>query len=307
MKKDIVFITTGDLDGIGLEVSSKALQRIQLESNKKIIFCRSSKSDTKHIKSVQQLGFKTTCSFSDAIESKDNLVDLSSSLSPVEWVIDAAKYCSSNCSSAIVTAPMSKTLIQNQGYQYLGHTDILKDISNTKNVFMTFVGDKFSVLLVTAHIPFNKVETALTEELVEKAICASHDFVIKNNDHRPLAILGLNPHSGENGLIGSYEQSRLLKIIKKLNSDFNIAGPIVPDAAFLKDNWSKYSLFVSLYHDQGLIPFKLVHGQESGVHISLGLPFLRTSVDHGTAKDIFGLDKANPASMTQAISWALNS
>ena len=107
--------------------------------------------------------------------------------------------------------------------------------------------------------------------------------------------MGLNPHAGEKGIIGNCEAD----LFRKLPSAFS--GPLVPDAAFLKKNWKTYSLYLCLYHDQGLIPFKLVHGQDSGVHITLGLPFLRTSVDHGTAEDIFNKNVANHASMLEAI------
>ncbi|MEK6554999.1 MAG: 4-hydroxythreonine-4-phosphate dehydrogenase PdxA, partial [Bdellovibrionota bacterium] len=123
---------------------------------------------------------------------------------------------------------------------------------------------------------------------------------------KPLALVGLNPHSGEGGLIGNEEISVLNPVLKSLNEKgLKIEGPLVPDSAFLKTNWKKYSFFICPYHDQALIPFKMIHGQDMGVHMTLGLPFVRTSVDHGTAKDIFNKNKANPGSMIDAIKWAM--
>ena len=161
---------------------------------------------------------------------------------------------------------------------------------------MGFIGKEFNVVIATDHIALKTVESKLTKKLIEQAIKACIDLKKLNNDKRPVCVLGLNPHAGEKGIIGSYEKSFLNKIISK-----NLVGPMSPDAAFFKSNWKKYSSFLALYHDQGLIPFKMVHGQDSGVHITLGLPFIRTSVDHGTAKDIFNKNVANSHSMRDAI------
>ena len=120
-----------------------------------------------------------------------------------------------------------------------------------------------------------------------------------------MALVGLNPHAGEKGLIGKFESENLKPVLTQIKKKHSVEGPLVPDAAFFDDNWKKYSTYVCLYHDQGLIPFKMVHGQDSGVHLTLGLPFIRTSVDHGTAKNIFGKNKANPNSMIEAVDWAI--
>jgi 4-hydroxythreonine-4-phosphate dehydrogenase len=122
----------------------------------------------------------------------------------------------------------------------------------------------------------------------------------------PIGLLGLNPHAGDSGLIGQEEQTVISKAMKQLfELGIPVVGPLVPDAAFQKENWGKYSTFVACYHDQGLIPFKSIHGFDSGVHLTLGLSLKRTSVDHGTAKDIFGKNKANPGSMVSALRWAI--
>ena len=122
-----------------------------------------------------------------------------------------------------------------------------------------------------------------------------------------MALVGINPHAGEDGLIGNEELDVFLEAIKIAKSKkIPIEGPLVPDAAFLKENWSKFSVYICPYHDQGLIPFKLVHGHKSGVHITMGLPFIRTSVEHGTAKKLFGKNKAYYESMLEAIKWSID-
>jgi 4-hydroxythreonine-4-phosphate dehydrogenase len=121
---------------------------------------------------------------------------------------------------------------------------------------------------------------------------------------RPMALVGVNPHAGENGLIGK-EEIWMAKLIRQSQSRHPIEGPLVPDSAFLPKNWGRYSLYVVPYHDQGLIPFKMIHGFDSGVHLTLGLPFVRTSVDHGTAKELFAKDKARFGSMQDALLTAI--
>ena len=149
--------------------------------------------------------------------------------------------------------------------------------------------------MASDHLPLEKVSQFLNKKTIEQAIQSARLFKKFIGSKKKIAVLGLNPHAGENSMLGNFEKKYLNKLTKDL------VGPLVPDAAFLKSNWDKYSCYVCMYHDQGLIPFKTVHGQDCGVHITMGLPFLRTSVDHGTAFDIFNKDLANPASMLDAI------
>ncbi len=160
---------------------------------------------------------------------------------------------------------------------------------------MGFVGKEFNVLLATDHISLSSVESQLLNGEFKKALRSADLFRKMLKDKRKIGVLGLNPHAGEKGIIGNCES----RLFKKLPPQFE--GPLVPDAAFLKKNWKRYSVFQCLYHDQGLIPFKMQHGQDSGVHVTIGLPFIRTSVDHGTAEDIFNKNIANCSSMLEAI------
>jgi 4-hydroxy-L-threonine phosphate dehydrogenase PdxA len=128
---------------------------------------------------------------------------------------------------------------------------------------------------------------------------------LRGGDRKPIGILGLNPHAGDSGLIGQEEKLVIQPAVEKLKKNgFLVEGPLSPDAAFFPPSWKRYCFYVATYHDQGLIPFKLAH-QHSGAHLTLGLPIWRTSVDHGTAKDIYGKNLANPQSMVDAIKWSI--
>jgi 4-hydroxythreonine-4-phosphate dehydrogenase len=209
----------------------------------------------------------------------------------------------------IATAPLSKTEIIDCGFSDIGHTEILKRVANIEDTHMAFVGSKFNVVLATGHASVSKAITQLDERRLLSAISAANQLIPllpSRKTKHTIALLGLNPHAGEGGLIGHEEVEYFDKALKKANKmDISIEGPLVPDAAFLEENWKKYSAFVCPLHDQGLIPFKMIHARSGGVHITLGLPFIRTSVDHGTAKNIFGKNIADPSSMLEAIKWAI--
>jgi 4-hydroxythreonine-4-phosphate dehydrogenase len=306
-------ITTGDLDGIGMEVTAKSFRNLGPQNKVHFLVWRGAKSKPKDFRSLNQ-NFKTVSFrksslaleyFLSAEMTSSTLVEIISEDSPALWVEQTAKWCFAKHIHGMVTGPLSKTEIYRAGLKDMGHTDILKRVSGIKKVHMGFLGDQFNVVLTTAHIPILKVPSSLTEEVILDGLNAANTLRLGLSGAKrklPIGILGLNPHAGEEGLIGDEELNLfpgVLKAAKRL--DIPVAGPLVPDAAFFKPFWKKYSVYLALYHDQGLIPFKLVHGQDSGVHVSVGLPFVRTSVDHGTAKDIFGKGKANPSSMEDAI------
>ena len=306
-----IALTTGDVDGIGFEVTAKALHKIGPQKGVQFILWRAEGASPKYLKLIDQ---KFTRIVVDSLEEAlkiegPYLLDIASDLSPAKWVEITAKACYQKKLDGMATAPLSKTSIIESGMKDLGHTDILKRISKTRNVHMSFIGNKFNVVLATGHLPIANITKHISFSVVAQALL--HANVLRENlptaqKKKPIAVLGLNPHAGEQGLIGNEE----LLIFDNLHSfakekKIPIEGPLVPDAAFFPVNWKKYSVYVALYHDQGLIPFKMIHGQDSGVHISLGIPFVRTSVDHGTAKDIFGKNVANPSSMIDAIRWAI--
>ncbi len=320
-----ILITTGDVDGIGFEVTAKSLIQLGPQNGTVFFLYRSVDIDNKkHQIYFQKLDkkferivvddSKQAFEFFELMKnakdlSKKVLIDIASELSPAHWVELAAEACFNREAEALVTGPISKTCIREAGYKDIGHTDILKRISGATSVHMGFVGKYFNVVLATSHIPLSQVSGKLNFKSVSDALLNANSLrksLPKSEQKKPIAVLGLNPHSGEEGMLGS-EEAAIFPNLKQfaLENKIPILGPLVPDAAFLKQNWSKFSVYLTMYHDQGLIPFKTIHGQDSGVHCTLGIPFIRTSVDHGTAKDIFGKNKANHRSMTEALEWAL--
>ena len=213
------------------------------------------------------------------------------------WFRDAVSLAQDESVAALVTGPVSKGRFK--PYGCMGHTGLLAQMTGRK-ILQGYIGDELAIVLATDHVPLSAVESVLSKKLVSQAVAAAlqlRELLPASRRRRPLALMGLNPHAGEGGMIGRYEQS--------LKLTHGVLGPLSADTAFTREQREKYSVAVALYHDQGLIPFKLLHGQDSGFQVSLGLPFVRTSVDHGTATDLFGRGKANPGSMLDAIEGAL--
>lgn len=305
-----IAITTGDRRGIGFEVTAKALSRLPASTrlNHAVFFLFRHRSQ----EATQPQFFKlidkkwhrhTFNTFEEALEYiaeartiPDNLlIDLSLKTSEAEWVVQAAVACKEKKLSSLITGPLSKKISAALPSRALGHTGIFRQLFPAKKIFMSFVGKDFNVILATDHQPLAKTEGLLKAEGLGSVLSAANKFKSLIKSRKKIAVLGFNPHSGEGGLIGNTEKFLFSKLPK------GVDGPLVPDAAFFKKNWSTYSVFVCLYHDQGLIPFKMQHGQDSGVQLTLGLPFIRTSVDHGTAFDLFNKNVANANSMLEAI------
>lgn len=315
-----VAITTGDPDGVGFEVTAKALATLGPQKNTSFFIFRHKNQEKKQKRYFNLIDQKFSRFTFDSATSAlafyyilknanalDNsfVFDLQLDSNAADWVIEATKLCRDKVCNSLVTAPISKTLIKNAGYKFVGHTGIFRHHFPKLPLFMGFVGKKFNVILATDHIALKDVEKNLTPQKLTASFAAAKSLqgLLAGNRAKPVALLGLNPHAGENGVVGAFEQKVLIPLAKKHRY---LSAPIPPDAAFFQKNWSKYSTYLALYHDQGLIPFKMIHGQDSGVHITLGLPFLRTSVDHGTAKDIFNKNAANANSMREAIELNLS-
>lgn len=218
----------------------------------------------------------------------------------------AAKLCMSGDFDGMVTLPLSKESLNLGGMKYPGHTEMLTDITGSGSTIMILTSKKFSVALVTGHIPVSKVAKTLTEKLLrEKIITVNNslvrDFKIKNPK---INILSLNPHSGDGGMIGNEEIDMIMPVIEDMNSiGFNLRGPYAPDAYFAKRIYERSDITLAMYHDQGLIPFKMISFGK-GVNFTAGLNIIRTSPDHGTAFDIAGLGIANTDSTKEAIQFA---
>lgn len=292
-------ITTGDTDGVGLEVTLKALNAIGPKANLRFVVFRDHKTPT-HLKSLET---RVSKKFSGA-----PVLVFDSATNPAKWVEIAAKKCLKNEWAGLVTGPLSKETIRQSGRSDIGHTDILKRISGVRTLHMGFIGDHFNVVLATGHIPIGSVSHNLTVSALNSALNSAkilRSYLSPTKARKPFGLVGLNPHAGENGLLGSEELTVFKKFLSQpfVKKD-RCLGPLVPDAAFLKKNWGNFSVFICSYHDQGLIPFKMIHGHRAGVHVTLNLPFTRVSVDHGTAKDIYKKSIADPGSMIRAIKLA---
>lgn len=303
-----ILITTGDLDGIGWEVTAKALNSIGPKKGIQFIFFRGPVAGPKLHKKFK---VKTVLDLSSALaEPVDGIaaIEIKSARPPARWVEDAAAACMNGAAQALVTAPLSKTSIVEAGLNDIGHTEILKRVCREENLFMGFLGKKFNVLLATDHQPLTQALKSLSLSRLSKAFKAAHQLrslLPAAQSRRPLALVGVNPHAGEHGLLGDEEGWMTGFVEEQRRLGVRVAGPLVPDAAFLPKNWPLFSAYVCPYHDQGLIPFKMIHGFDSGVHVTLGLPFVRTSVDHGTAKELFGRNKAQAGSMRDALLTAI--
>ena len=208
---------------------------------------------------------------------------------------------------ALVTGPITKTGLSRAGSDFTGHTELLAHETGTENFAMMMAGDKLKVVLATIHIPLIKVAEILTHETLMRIIRLTHTslkhrFGIENPR---LAAAGLNPHAGEEGLFGNEEEALIAPALEAARAEgINIEGPLPPDTVFYHGYNGRFDAVVCMYHDQGLIPFKMVHF-EDGVNTTLGLPIIRTSVDHGTAYDIAWKGIARESSLEQALKMAV--
>lgn len=217
---------------------------------------------------------------------------------------EAVRLVSNGRCSAIVTCPISKKSLQQAGYPYPGHTEMLAALTGTGKVRMMMAGPRLRVVLVTIHIPLGRVSEVLTHEEIVDCIrmtrsALQRDFAL---DAPRIAVAGLNPHGGEEGLFGDEEQRLIRPAVAEFSND-EVSGPWPPDTVFHKAAAGGFDAVIAMYHDQGLIPFKLLHFQD-GVNVTLGLPLVRTSVDHGTAYDIAGHNLADPSSLAAALAMA---
>lgn len=204
---------------------------------------------------------------------------------------------------ALVTAPISKEALNAAGYPFPGHTELLAKMTGSRDEVMMLAGPRLRVALVTTHLPLRQVPDALTSERITRTIeITSQGLQYYWRIQSPqLAVAGLNPHAGEGGIFGSEEQEVILPAIEECRQKgMAVFGPLPPDSLFFHAASGRYDAVVSMYHDQGLIPLKLLHFRE-GVNITLGLPIIRTSVDHGTGYDIAGQGVADPTSLINAI------
>jgi 4-hydroxythreonine-4-phosphate dehydrogenase len=225
------------------------------------------------------------------------------------YIITAVDLAAAGRISAMVTAPINKEALKLGGSRYAGHTEMIAERLGCVRYAMMLAGKRLRVVLVTIHIPLSRVPAALTREKVRATLEITAES-LKNRFGLPtpaIAVAGLNPHAGEGGLFGDEEARVILPAMNDAAeaTGLTFSGPLPPDTVFVAAAAGRYDAVVCMYHDQGLIPLKLLHF-EDGVNTTLGLPIIRTSVDHGTAYDIAGTGRAGCASLRAAVDMAIH-
>ena len=271
-------ITAGDPAGIGPEIARKAM------------------ADPRVLQVCEPLFYGSQHPFNPGVLSAD------AGLVAYETIVRAVRDAQAGEIQGIATAPINKEALALAGLPWRGHTEMLAELTNAASVAMMFWSDRLRVVLATIHIPLASVPAALTIDSVTGIIELTQRELPRFGIARPrLALAGLNPHAGEHGVLGREETDVLEPAVACCaKSGIDISGPFPGDTIFLRATRGEFDAVIACYHDQGLIPIKMAaFGQ--AVNVTLGLPIVRTSVDHGTAFDIAGKGVADPESMVQAV------
>ena len=311
-KKPVV-ITGGDPSGIGPEIILKSLTGKKL--SKKFtpvvigdyeVFRKNAKilklDISKFIGQTNFVGLKNV-----ALKNfRFGAINKSYGRAAMEYISCGLSIVKKIKGSSLVTAPISKEAINRAGFKFAGHTEFLSHATKEKNVTMMLLGDTLRVSLVTRHTPLKDVAKNLTKDKIIKTVQNTHYALKKlfRIQNPRIGVCALNPHAGEGGLLGKEEKTVIAPALNRLRKKIKlIQGPSPADTLFYKGYKGRVDAIVCMYHDQGLIPLKMV-AFDKGVNLTIGLSFIRTSPDHGTGFDIAGKGKANPASMIEAIKLA---
>jgi 4-hydroxythreonine-4-phosphate dehydrogenase len=315
-----IAITTGDPGGIGPEVSIKAVSSmmpgdfIPLLIGDLCVFEEAARkvSITPRIEILEDVGkalspntlwcldMKSLTSFKKAVADRNN------GIASVTYIRKAVDLALGKKADAVVTAPISKEALKLGGFPWPGHTEMLAEFTGAKEYAMMLQGGHLRVILVTIHTALRNVPDLIRRERVLKTIrLAQQACKMLGMDRPAIAVAGLNPHGGESGIIGREEEDEILPAVLEARAEgLNVLGPYPPDVVFYKAYRGAADIVVCMYHDQGLIPLKMI-AFDTGVNVTVGLPIIRTSPDHGTAYDIAWKGIANPSSMIEAIRMAL--
>jgi 4-phospho-D-threonate 3-dehydrogenase / 4-phospho-D-erythronate 3-dehydrogenase len=233
-------------------------------------------------------------------------VTASAGRAAVEYVFRACDLALAGGIDAVVTAPLNKEAMNLAGFHYAGHTELLAERTNAERVSMLLVGPKLRVVHVSTHVALTEAIQRVTRARVEQVIDLAYESCRALGFPAPrIAVAGLNPHASEGGLFGDQEQREIVPAVRAARArGLNVSDPLPPDTVFLRAVKGQFDIVVAMYHDQGHIPMKLL-AFDSGVNVSIGLPIIRTSVDHGTAFDIAGKGLASEESMLAAIDVAV--
>ncbi len=317
--KPVIGITCGDLNGIGIELIIKVFSDNRIlelctpvvyASNKVINFYRKSLPEYnfswQNIKENDRFNPKQvniyTC-WEEEITIQPGQLNETGGKYAVRSLLAAAAALKKNEIMGLVTAPIHKKNVQSAEFNFTGHTPFLKNYFGVQDAVMILFSDKFRVALATEHVPVNEVAANLSKEAVLRKINILNDSLKKDFriDKPKIAVLGLNPHAGDEGLIGKEEETIIRPAIKEAKqNNLLVTGPFSADSFFARGHQNNFDAVLAMYHDQGLVPFKTISSGE-GVNYTAGLPVVRTSPDHGTAFDISGKGKADETSFRSAI------
>lgn len=324
-RKLIVGITQGDSNGIGYEVIIKALSDPRILDMFTPVVYGSPKLFGFYLKTIpeiDQMEVNDITSAKDIQQKKINIVNClpdSVYAEPGQATADSAKSALTALECAVrdikegsidvlVTGPINKKAMSEEGFGFPGHTEFLQNAFGLKDVTMLMISSRMRLGVVTGHIPLKDVPSMISEEKILSKLrvmnkSLKEDFCV---DQPRIAVLSLNPHSGDGGLLGTEEQEIIIPAIKKATEEGILAfGPFSPDGYFGLSHYEMFDATLAMYHDQGLAPFKAI-AFEDGVNFTAGLPIVRTSPDHGTAFAMAGRDEADPLSMRASIFAAID-
>ena len=325
MSKILVGITQGDSNGIGYEVIIKALSDPRILEQFTPVIYGSSKIFSFYRKTIPEIEQMDTNAINNAREAHPKRVNIVNCLpdsayaEPGQATPESAKAAIACLDRAVedlkageidvlVTGPINKKAMSGQGFGFPGHTEYIQNAFGVKDVTMLMVSSRIKVGVVTGHIPLKDVAESITEEKILSKLRLINESLQKDFciDKPRIAVLSLNPHSGDGGLLGDEEGRIIIPAIKKAVDEGILAfGPFSPDGFFGLSHYENFDATLAMYHDQGLAPFKAL-SFEDGVNFTAGLPVVRTSPDHGTAFEMAGRDEADPLSMRAAIFTAID-
>ncbi len=323
-EKPVIGITTGDLNGIGIEVIIKTFSDnrfldlctpVIFASNKVINFYRKTTAEmpfnftsTKDMTKLNPKQVNIFNCWEDEVPLQPGVLTEAGGKYAVRSLLVATQCLKDGELDAIVTAPIHKSNTNLPDFPYTGHTPFFKEKFGAKDVLMLLYSNTLRVALATEHIPISKVASAITKELLQTKLNILKETLIKDFgiDKPKIAVLGLNPHAGDEGQIGNEEQTIIRPVVESYKQkDVLVFGPYSADAFFANSSYTQFDAVLAMYHDQGLVGFKSLAKGE-GVNYTAGLPVIRTSPDHGTAFDIAGKNIADPSSFREAVFQAID-
>jgi 4-hydroxythreonine-4-phosphate dehydrogenase len=321
-ERPLLAVTMGDPAGVGPEIIPKALSRSEVwQVCRPLVVGDAAWLEAaahiarvdRPVRSVQHVRDAGTGDTLDVLDLANlpggrlarGKVSAEAGQAAYEYIRRAVELALAGEVAGVVTAPINKEALHAAGLAYAGHTEILADLCGAKGVAMMLVAERLRVSHVSTHVSLRRAVERVTVERILQVTRLTLAALLRMGLARPsIAVAGLNPHAGEGGLFGSEEQEVIAPAVQSMQAEgIHVAGPLPPDSVFLRASQGEFDAVIAMYHDQGHIPIKLL-GFYEGVNVTLGLPIIRTSVDHGTAFDIAGTGRADERSLVAALRLA---